>query len=114
MRMQADMNCGTIQPLKTTVFDAAEIEQAFRYLASSKHIGKVLVKIRKHEQSPESLPIVVSPRIYFDPNLCYIIPGGLGGVGMEFADWMVLRECKKLVLSSSRGVTSSYQAYRIK
>lgn len=112
--MQNDMNAGIIVPLKTTVFDASEVQQAFRFLASAKHIGKVLVKVRENEESHESLPISLQPRISFNPNLCYIIPGGLGGVGMEFADWMTMRECKKLVLSSSRGISSSYQNYRIR
>jgi fatty acid synthase, animal type len=112
--MQNDMNAGVIQPLKSTVFDAAEVEQAFRFLASAKHIGKVLVKVRENEEIHESLPIPVKPRISFNPNFTYIITGGLGGVGMEFADWMTLRDCKKLVLSSSRGISSSYQSYRIR
>lgn len=112
--MQNDMNAGVIKPLKTTVFDASEVEQAFRFLASAKHIGKVLLRIRDNEESFESLPINVQPRISFNPKLCYVVPGGLGGVGMEFADWMIMRECKKLVLSSSRGISSSYQSYRIK
>jgi fatty acid synthase, animal type len=112
--MQNDMNSGVIKPLKTSVFDASEVEQAFRFLASGKHIGKVLVKIRENEESCESLPINVEPRISFNPNHCYVVPGGLGGVGMEFSDWLIMRECKKLVLSSSRGISSSYQSYRIK
>lgn len=113
-RMQNDMDSGIIQPLKATVFDAAEIEQAFRFLASAKHIGKVLVKIRDIDDSQVSLPINVKPMVFFSPELSFIIPGGLGGFGMELADWMVLRECKKLVMSSSRGISSSYQSYRIK
>lgn len=112
--MQNDMNSGIIQPLKATVFEAAEIEQAFRFLASAKHIGKVLVKVRDNENCRESLPINVQPRLSFDPECSYIIPGGMGGFGMEFADWMVLRDCKKIVMSSSRGISSTYQSYRIK
>jgi fatty acid synthase, animal type len=50
----------------------------------------------------------------FDPELFYMILGGLGGVGLVFADWMVMRGCKKLVLSSSRGISSSYQSYMIR
>jgi fatty acid synthase, animal type len=112
--MENDMNNGTIAPLKSTVFDAKDVEQAFRFLASSKHIGKVLLKIRENEKSNETLPVNVKPKVYFNEKLVYVIPGGLGGFGMELADWMVLRGCKKLVLSSSRGISSLYQTYRIK
>jgi fatty acid synthase, animal type len=109
-----DIKRGIIKPLKTTVFDAHDIEQAFRFLASGKHVGKVLLKIRENESDNKSLPISVVPRTYCDPKLSYIIPGGLGGFGLELADWLVLRGCRKLVLSSSRGISKQYQAYRIK
>jgi fatty acid synthase len=112
--VQNDLDRGIIKPLKTTVFDAKDIEQAFRYLASGKHVGKVLLKIRENEQDAATLPISVLPRVYCSPDLSYIIPGGLGGFGLELADWLVLRGCRKLVLSSSRGISNGYQNYRIK
>jgi len=112
--VQRDLDTGLIKPLKTTVFEANQVEQAFRLLASGKHMGKVLLKIREHENDNISLPISVVPRAYCNPDRSYIIPGGLGGFGLELADWLVLRGCKKLVLSSSRGITKQYQAYRIK
>lgn len=36
---------GVVQPLRTTVFDKDQVEQAFRYMAQGKHIGKVLVQV---------------------------------------------------------------------
>lgn len=108
------MKNGIIKPLKTTVFDAPDVEKAFRFLGGAKNIGKVLIKVRENEDKRESLSINVFPRIYFNPDLCYIIPGGMGGFGMELADWLVMRECKNLCLSSSRGITNTYQTYRIK
>jgi fatty acid synthase, animal type len=112
--IERDIERGIIKPLKTNVFEASQVEQAFRFLASAKHIGKVLLKVRENENDEATLPISVVPRVYCSPDYSYIIPGGLGGFGLELADWLVLRGCKKLVLSSSRGVTKSYQSYRIK
>lgn len=40
--------------------------------------------------------------------------GGLGGFGLELADWLVLRGARKLVLTSRKGITSGYQAMRIR
>jgi fatty acid synthase, animal type len=80
-------------------------------MTTGKHIGKILLQIREDQKS---MPICVRPAIWFDPELCYMILGGLGGVGLVFADWMVMRGCKKLVLSSSRGISSSYQSYMIR
>ncbi|KAL7024910.1 hypothetical protein ACKWTF_013247 [Chironomus riparius] len=105
---------GIIKPLKTTVFNIDKVEDAFRLLASGKHIGKVVLKIRENESDNATLPISVIPRVYCNPEHSYIICGGLGGFGLELADWLVLRGCKNLILSTSRGITKQYQAFRIK
>lgn len=112
--VQRDLDNGRIQPLPTSVFPANEIEKAFRFLASGKHMGKVIVKIRENEDDELTYPIPIKPRTNCDFDMTYVIPGGLGGFGLELADWLVLRGARKLVLSSSRGITKQYQAYRIK
>lgn len=38
---------GIVRPLSTTVFDRDNVEAAFRYMAQGKHIGKILIKVRK-------------------------------------------------------------------
>ncbi|CAG9771436.1 unnamed protein product [Ceutorhynchus assimilis] len=48
-----------------------------------------------------------------DIDKTYIICGGLGGFGLELADWLILRGCKNLVLTSRNGIKNGYQAYRI-
>ena len=103
-----------MKPLKVNVFEAAEIEQAFRFMGSGKHIGKVLLKMRNEVNDVQSLPIQMLPRVYCNPNETFILVGGLGGFGLELADWLILRGCRKLILSSGRGVTNAYQASRIK
>lgn len=40
--------------------------------------------------------------------------GGLGGFGLELADWLCLRGCRKLVLTSRAGLRTGYQAMRIR
>lgn len=102
-----------VKPLKTTIFLANEVEQAFRYLASGKHIGKVLIKIRDAETSVKSYRIPVYAAFHCNPGLSYIIAGGLGGFGLELADWLVLRGCKNLILSSTKGLRTPYQCFRI-
>lgn len=113
-RISDDITKGIVKPLKTTIFEANEIQDAFRYLASGKHIGKVLIKVRENENDPMSLPLAVKQRVFCDEALSYVIVGGLGGFGLELADWLVLRGCKKLILSSSKGITNGYQAARLK
>lgn len=103
-----------MKPLYANVFNADELEKAVRYLAGGKHTGKVLLKIRENETDEETLPILNIPRVYCNPNQVCVIVGGLGGFGLELSDWLVIRGCRKLVLSSSRGITKPYQEHRIR
>lgn len=36
---------GAVRPLPATVFGSSAVEEAFRYMAQGKHIGKVLIKV---------------------------------------------------------------------
>lgn len=108
------MERGIIVPLKTNIFNADKIEEAFRFLASGKHIGKVVLKVRENPENVSSVPLVVQPRAHFDPEESFIIIGGLGGFGLELADWLVLRGCKKILMSSRSGVKTSYQQLKLK
>lgn len=92
-------------------------------MASGKHIGKVILCIRDEELSQNGKTLLVKPkpklveaipRFFCDPNKSYVIIGGLGGFGLELADWLVIRGAKKLVLCSRSGVRTGYQAWRIK
>jgi fatty acid synthase len=109
-----DLKRGVIKPINYKVFQQNEVEEAFRFMASGKHTGKILIQLRENEKSLETLPISINPSIHCFENESFIIVGGLGGIGLELADFLVLRGCKNLVLSSSRGITNSYQSYRIK
>lgn len=53
-------------------------------------------------------------RFSCDPCGVYIITGGLGGFGLELADWLIMRGAQKLVLSSRQGIGNGYQEYRIR
>lgn len=108
-----DIASGIIQPLMATSFPANEIEQALRHMVGGKHLGKVVIQVRENPDDVFTLPVAVNRQVYFKPDHCYIIAGGLGGFGLELADWMVLRGARKLVLSSSRGISKDYQSYRI-
>ncbi|NEU32841.1 SDR family NAD(P)-dependent oxidoreductase, partial [bacterium LRH843] len=105
---------GAIRPLPATVFAEAQVEQAFRFMGSGKHIGKVVLRVRDEEKEkkivPKPKPVNAIPRTYMNPDKSYILVGGLGGFGLELADWMVKRGATKLVLTSRSGIKSGYQA----
>ncbi|GJQ79757.1 hypothetical protein Trydic_g23234 [Trypoxylus dichotomus] len=113
-QMQRLIDCGVIKPLPRTVFESDEVEKAFRYMGAGKHIGKVLIKIRDEEDQK----VCYVPKTLFKAlprsECSYLICGGLGGFGMELADWLVLRGAKKLVLTSRSGLSNGYQKFRIR
>ncbi|CAG9770336.1 unnamed protein product [Ceutorhynchus assimilis] len=111
------IRCGAIRPLNRTTFKMNQAEEAFRFMGTGKHTGKVLIQIRKEEKENIVTPSVVKfmglPRYFCDSEKTYIICGGLGGFGLELADWLTLRGCRKLILTSRNGIKTGYQAYRI-
>ncbi|KAL1480336.1 hypothetical protein MTO96_051114 [Rhipicephalus appendiculatus] len=55
-------------------------------------------------------PIVEAmARTWFYEHKSYVITGGLGGFGLELAEWMVNRGCRKLLLTTRSGVRTGYQ-----
>lgn len=112
------IKCGAVRPLPKTVFKDDEAEKAFRYMTTGKHIGKVLIQLRKEEKEMVVVPRVALykavPRYFCNPDHSYIIAGGLGGFGLELADWLVIRGARKIVLNSRSGLRTGYQNLRIK
>lgn len=94
---------GVVKPLPTTVFDRDDIEGAFRFMAQGKHIGKVVIKVCS-EVGVEAIA-----RTTCEPNKSYLIIGGLGGFGLELAQWLIDRGVKHLTLTSRSGVKTGYQ-----
>lgn len=105
---------GAVIPLPFTVYSDRQVEQAFRFMASGKHIGKVLLKIRDEEElkkvKPTPKTVEAIPRSYMDHEKSYVLVGGLGGFGLELANWLITRGAKKLVLTSRSGIRSGYQS----
>ncbi|XP_032662832.1 fatty acid synthase-like [Odontomachus brunneus] len=103
---------GAVKPLLRKVFERDSVEAAFRYMTTGKHMGKIVLKICD-EKKIEKVPILADPRYYCDGEKSYIILGGLGGFGLELADWLILRGARNLILVSRTGVTNGYQRMRI-
>ena len=99
---------GVVKPMKRHVYHHDQIEHAFRFMASGKHIGKVVIKI-KDEGITSPVTVSAIRQTIFHPQQSYIITGGLGGFGLELASWMLLRGAKHLILSSRTGVKDVYQ-----
>ena len=111
------IDSGVVLPLPQTIFSVDETESAFRFMASGKHIGKVVVQIREEEPDLKTIarPMTISaiPLTFFNPKKSYIITGGLGGMGIELMYWMYERNARNFVLTSRSGVKTATQEYAI-
>ncbi|KAI5764340.1 FASN protein [Gulo gulo luscus] len=117
--LRAGIRDGVVRPLKCTTFPKHRVEDAFRFMAQGKHIGKVVVQVLKEE--PEAVPQVPRPTLmtavsktFCPAHKSYIITGGLGGFGLELAHWLVLRGAQRLVLTSRSGIRTGYQAKQVR
>lgn len=50
--LQAGIRDGVVQPLKCTTFPKHQVEDAFRYMAQGKHVGKVVVQVSAGPPAP--------------------------------------------------------------
>ena len=94
MTLAAEKEIVAPQPLQ--VFGASHIEQAFRFMQSGKHTGKLIVEFNADDVVPVSLRS--DAKYEFSQEATYVIAGGLGGIGRSIARWMVGKKAKYLIL----------------
>jgi phthiocerol/phenolphthiocerol synthesis type-I polyketide synthase C len=93
---------GSLQPLPHRTFDAGDIAAAFRHMQASRHVGKVVVTF---EADFDPLgPALAEPAPIAHADSTYLITGGLSGLGLRTAWWLVGRGARHLVLLSRRGI----------
>ncbi|WP_424887353.1 SDR family NAD(P)-dependent oxidoreductase [Streptomyces sp. XH2] len=89
---------GEYRPLLHQVFPAHRIDEAFRSMQHSRHIGKVVVAFGE--------PVPVRPACEphrLDPEGTYLVTGGLSGLGASTALWLAERGARHLALTGRRG-----------
>jgi phthiocerol/phenolphthiocerol synthesis type-I polyketide synthase C len=100
---------GAIRPLAHRSFSFAEIDEAFRLMQSSGHIGKLVLvpaanaAVRLRE--PPELPV--------RSDGTYLVTGGTAGFGFETARWLAARGARSIALLSRRGGDTPGCAERI-
>lgn len=83
-------------------------------MANGKHMGKVLIEIRKEDEEIEKNLVKVIPKTQLLPQKSYILTGGLGGFGIELALWMIQIGCRQLILTSRSGIKNTYQEMQVR
>ncbi|KAB8238020.1 KR domain-containing protein [Aspergillus alliaceus] len=96
-----------IQP--ATVFDAFHAVDAFRYMQSGQHMGKLVIDISANLSELPSQKLISGN---FSPEKSYLLVGGLGGIGRAISVWTVDNGARHLVyLSRSAGQSADDQNF---
>jgi thioester reductase-like protein len=99
---------GELNPLPARIYPLAEVAEAFRYMAQGKHTGKLILTHSDPEQ------VEIAPAVESEP-LCesdasYLITGGMGGLGLRVAAWLIDQGASTLVLTGRRGPSAEAQS----
>ncbi|MGQ3195994.1 MAG: SDR family NAD(P)-dependent oxidoreductase [Hydrogenophaga sp.] len=76
---------GSLAPLPVRIYPLEGAQEAFRFMAQAKHVGKIVLRV------PQPAAIAA--------DATYWITGGLGGLGLETARWLVASGARHLALS---------------
>jgi len=84
---------GLLKPLPHRTFPIQEAVRAFRTMAQAKHIGKIVIT-----SAATVRPNNNQAATAIGPDKTYLITGGLGGLGLKVAAWLVAEGARSLVL----------------
>ncbi|UOM34328.1 type I polyketide synthase [Acuticoccus sp. I52.16.1] len=85
------MAAGAIAPPPTTPFAAERLPEAMAFMQTTRHIGKVVL-------TPERETTPAARAFAADPAGTYLVTGGLGGLGLHLARFLVEKGARHLTL----------------
>ncbi len=99
---------GRYLPLPCSVFDATEVNHAFRTMQAAAHIGKIVVR-------PPSLqrPAGHVTQAFEPGDKVQLVVGGTRGFGLATALWLAERGARKIVIASRAGTVEDSAAAQI-
>jgi acyl transferase domain-containing protein/NADPH:quinone reductase-like Zn-dependent oxidoreductase len=90
---------GELTPLPARSFALSEADAAFRQMSQARHIGKLVVR---HDGGRHK---TAADGVFDPPRGTCLITGGLGGLGLLMARWLVDRGASRIVLMGRRAAT---------
>ena len=90
---------GKIRPLAHRIFSFAQLDEAFRLMQSSGHIGKLVLV----PQSNHGVRLQKPPEVALRRDGTYLVTGGIEGFGFECARWLVAQGAGSIALIGRRG-----------
>ncbi len=91
---------GAYRPLTHNDFPITRVEEAYRYMAQGKHVGK---NVLTFDHDPIMIKACIDDGALFRHDGSYLITGGASGLSLEVARWMAKHGAGHLVLMSRSG-----------
>ena len=108
--IQNGLDKNEIEPLHIDkMFHYSEIDKAIRYMGGGNHIGKIVIDMKYKEKENEKIKI----KERFITKGTHLITGGMGGFGLELAEWLVNAGATKVLLVGRSGVNNLYQYHKL-
>lgn len=95
---------GAYPPLPVREFPAESAADAFRFMATGSHVGKVVVTFGEEPLTARAPSRSARDQVRNDGT--YLITGGFGGIGLAMAEWLVAGGARSLALVGRRGETA--------
>ena len=92
-----------VEPPPIKVYPLSQTVEAFRSMTRAEHIGKLVVSI----QDQAGAALIPARQTGYREDATYLITGGLSGLGLTVAQWMVDHGAKHLVLLGRSGASSA-------
>ena len=90
-RVLAECESTVWNVLPNRVYPLRAARTAFRFMSQARHVGKIVL-----------VPERATVQGLIRPDGMYLITGGLGGLGLRFAEWLVQNGARRLALVSRR------------
>jgi acyl transferase domain-containing protein/acyl carrier protein len=103
LELMRQFDSGELHPLPHRVFPVDRVATALRYMATAKHIGKVVLSIPEAEVTLAPVPRKSVP---VSSDATYVLTGGFGGFGLAVMHWLVDHGARNLIVVSRSGASS--------
>ncbi|MET0404439.1 MAG: SDR family NAD(P)-dependent oxidoreductase, partial [Cystobacter sp.] len=97
------MAAGSLRPVWHRAFPVSQVSDAFREMAGGQHVGKLVVSM----VDPRLSIVPLRPGFRVRAEGSYLITGGLGGLGLSAARWLVGHGARHLLLLGRRAPSGS-------
>ncbi|KAK8059864.1 hypothetical protein PG996_009794 [Apiospora saccharicola] len=97
------IHAGAVKPVQPIQkFTMSNVEKAFRYMQTGKHMGKVVISV---DDADIVLAVPRMPKVGITADATYVV-AGLGGICREIARWLAEKGAKHIVLLSRSAASS--------